>query len=136
MRATFIISGVIVALGLCAPAQAARERRVVAMEYAKVDLQALANQVASAARRCWLTRSPDLGHFKFERIERGADASSFRVVFSDSAKSKVLLPRHFEMIVSTSGPATLITVEQEGIDFRDAIGRDAETLIKGRVVTC
>jgi hypothetical protein len=136
MRAALALS-VTVGLGmLCLPAAAAPERRVIAMEYVKTDLKALANQVASAARRCWLTRTPEFEAFKFERIEQVASPESYRLVFSDKTKAKTLLPRHLAMAVTTSGAATLITLEQEGIDFRDAIGRDAETLIKGRVVTC
>jgi hypothetical protein len=136
MRAVLVLP-VILGLGTpCVPAVAAPERKVVAMEYVKMDLKALADQVASAARRCWLTRGPAFEAFRFERVEKGATPDAYRLVFSDKTKAKTLLPRHLAMAVESSGAATLIAVEQDGIDFREAIGRDAESLIKGRVVTC
>ncbi|HEY8383402.1 MAG TPA: hypothetical protein VIL09_14740 [Microvirga sp.] len=135
MRRTLLIG--LAGLGaLCAPALAAPERRVLAMDFAKADLQVLANQVASTARRCWLARGPAFETFRVERIEPGRQPASYQVVFSDRTATRMQPGRHLRLIVAHDKASTVIVAEQEGVDIRDAIGRDAETLIKGRVVTC
>lgn len=122
---------------LCVAATAATsaaERRVVASEYVTIDTRQLANAIAATARKCW-AREAAFGGFVFDRVEQGAEATTFRVLFREKGR-KAVPGRSLRILTGKSGSLVLVAVEQEGVDVLAPLRRDAPVLIRGQATAC
>ncbi|WP_457091587.1 hypothetical protein [Microvirga sp. P5_D2] len=118
------------------PALTAPVRKMIAMEYVSIEPRALADQVADVARRCWIAKDPAFAGFKFDGIEQGAEATTFRVKFADKPKAKDAAPRYFRVLIGKAGSGLAVIAEQESIDLRPSIEDHINVLMKGRAVSC
>ncbi|TDR85447.1 hypothetical protein [Enterovirga rhinocerotis] len=114
----------------------APERRTAAAEYVTIDTRQLATMVADTARRCWINREPAFAGFVVDRVEQGAEATTFRVLFREKGRAKSQPARHLKILTGKSGSLVMIAVEQEGVDVLGPVRRDAAALIRGRAPAC
>ena len=134
MPATLRILTLAAASFAAAAAWAAPERRVVASEYVATDPGELARLVGETAKRCW-AREPAFGGFLFDKVEQGAEPTTFRVLFREKGR-KPIPGRHLKLLTGKSGSLVMLVVEQEGVDVLDPVRRDGAALIRGRAPAC
>jgi hypothetical protein len=117
-------------------ALAAPVRKVIAMEYVSTEPRVLADQIADVARRCWVAKDPAFAGFKFDGVEQGAEATTFRIKFADKPKAKDAAPRYFRVLIGKAGSGLAVIAEQESVDLRPSIEDHINVLMKGRAVSC
>ena len=115
-------------------ALAAPERRVAASEYVPIDTRQLADLVGQTAKRCW-GREPAFSGLVFDKVEQGAEAATFRVLFKEPSR-KAVAGRSLKILTGKSGSLVLLVVEQEGVDVLDSVRRDARVLMRGQAPAC
>jgi hypothetical protein len=114
----------------CAP-----ERRTAAAEYSAVDPRQLATALSDAARRCWIDREPSFAGLAFDRVEQGAEATTFRVLFREKGKARQPT-RQLKILTGKSGSLVMIVVEQEGVDVLAPVRREGAAILRGRAPAC
>ncbi|MCO5091444.1 hypothetical protein [Bosea sp. (in: a-proteobacteria)] len=117
-------------------AQAAPVRQTIAAEYVATDIRQLAGQLADVARLCWVGKDPAFDGIRFDRVEQGAEPTTFRLVFTDQRKAAVAGKRHLRILTGKSGSLVMVVLEQENIDVSAAVTRHAGALIKRRFSPC
>jgi hypothetical protein len=123
-------------LASIAPAIGQPARSVVAMETVRPDPRTLADQIADVARRCWLPKEAAFAGPRFDRIEPGAEPNIYRIVFADRPKGGTP-PRSIRVLAGwLGGSSTVVVLEQDGVDVKETVGRDAKDILKGRSVSC
>ncbi|MFY9290343.1 MAG: hypothetical protein WAP03_06570 [Methylorubrum rhodinum] len=133
-RLPTVASGLL-ALLFAGSAHAEPARKVLALAHDRPDPKVVADRLADVAQRCWLPRAPGFEGLKFDCIEPGLDPNSYRVIFAEKKKTKT--PRYLRVLVGdVQQRATIVLVEQEGIDASETVGDDARAIVKGRATSC
>lgn len=131
-----INAALVASLLIAGPALADPVRKMIAMEYVSIEPRALADQISDVARRCWIAKDPAFTGFKFDGVEQGAEATTFRIKFADKPKAKGESPRYFRVLVGKAGSGLAVIAEQESVDLRPSIEDHINLLMKGRAVSC
>lgn len=131
--AAVLLSGTAFAV---AAANAAPVRKTVAAEYVATDTRKVADQLADVAKRCWIGKDPAFEAVRFDRVEQGSEATTFRLIFTDRQKAPATSQRHLRILTAKSGSLVMIVLEQENIDVTALVTRHARAVIKGRLSSC
>ena len=117
-------------------AKAAPVRQTIAAEYVATDTRQLAGQLADVARLCWVGKDPAFEGVRFDRVEQGAEPTTFRLIFTDQRKAPIAGQRYLRILTGKSGSLVMIVLEQENIDVSAAVTRHAGSVIKRRFSSC